>query len=135
MLVVAVPEGLPLAVTLALAYSVRVRACSISTTHTRTHTHTHTHTHTLTHTHMALNMCCIFVRHIASYSVDSCHIFALSSSPEARFTKYLTTILRLSNDNAIVKIDLRWTTNLPNRLTKGERFFLGMIHLQNCKIV
>jgi len=46
----------------------------------------------------------------------------------ARFTKYLTTILRLSYDNAIVTIDLRRTTNLPNRLTKGARLFLGMIH-------
>ena len=55
-------------------------------------------------------------------------------SSGARFTKYLTTILRLSYDNAIVTIDLRQTTNLPNRLTKGERLFLGMIHLQNCKI-
>jgi len=58
-------------------------------------------------------------------------------SSGARFTKYLTTILRLSydnRDNAIVTIDLRQTTNLPNRLTEGERLFLGMIHLQNCKI-
>ena len=47
----------------------------------------------------------------------------------------LQNILRLSYDNAIVTIDLRRTTNLPNRLTKGGRLFLGMIHLQNCKIV
>ena len=53
----------------------------------------------------------------------------------ARFTKYLTTVLRLSYDNAIVTIDLRRTTNLPNRLTKGARLFLGMIHLQDYKIV
>jgi len=53
----------------------------------------------------------------------------------ARFTKYLTTILRLSYDNAIVTIDLRRTSNLPNRLTKGAGLFLGMIHLQNGKIV
>ena len=55
--------------------------------------------------------------------------------PGARFTKYLTTILRLSYDNAKVTINLRRTTNLPNRLSNGERLFLGMIHLQNCKIV
>ena len=55
--------------------------------------------------------------------------------PVARFTKYFTTILRLSYDNAIVTIDLRRMTNLPNRLTKGARLFLGMIHLQNCKVV
>jgi len=58
-----------------------------------------------------------------------------SQIPGARFTKYLTTILRLSYDNAKVAIDLRRTTNLPNRLTNVERLFLGMIHLQNCKIV
>ena len=52
----------------------------------------------------------------------------------ARFTKYLTTIYQ-NPDNAIVTIDLQRTTNLPNRLTKGARLFLGMIHLQNCKIV
>jgi len=56
-------------------------------------------------------------------------------TPGGRFTKYLTTILRLSYDNAIVTIDLRRMTNLPNRLTKGARLFLGMIHVQNCKIV
>ena len=54
-------------------------------------------------------------------------------SSGARFIKYLTTILRLPYDNAIVTIDLRQTTNLPNRLTEGERLFLGMIHLQNRK--
>ena len=43
------------------------------------------------------------------------------SGPGARFTKYLTTILRLSYDNAIVTIDSRRTTNLPNRLTKGAK--------------
>ena len=32
--------------------------------------------------------------------------------PGARFTEYLTTILRLSYDNAEVTIDLRRTTNL-----------------------
>jgi len=47
----------------------------------------------------------------------------------ARFTKYLTTVLRLSYDNAIVTIDWRRTTNLPNRLTKDARLFLGMIDL------
>jgi len=47
----------------------------------------------------------------------------------------LQNILQQSYDSAIVTIDLRRTSNLPNRLTKGERLFLGMIHLQNCKIV
>ena len=53
----------------------------------------------------------------------------------ARFTKYLTTILRLSYDNTKVTIDLRWTSNLQKHPTKGARFFLGTIHLQSCKIV
>ena len=34
----------------------------------------------------------------------------------ARFTKYLTTILRLSYDNGKVTIDLRRTSNLQNIL-------------------
>ena len=52
-----------------------------------------------------------------------------------RFTKYLTTILRLSYDNAKVTIDLRRTSNLQKHPTKGARLFLGTIHLQSCKIV
>ena len=40
------------------------------------------------------------------------------TKPWARFTKYLTTILRLSYDNAIVTIDLRQTYNLSNILGK-----------------
>jgi len=55
--------------------------------------------------------------------------------PTADVGPDLQNILRQSYDNAIVTIDLRQTTNLPNRLTKGERLFLCMIHLQNCKIV
>jgi len=35
-------------------------------------------------------------------------------TPGARFTKYLTTILRLSYDNAKVTINLRRTSNLQN---------------------
>ena len=37
-------------------------------------------------------------------------------SPGARFTKYLTTILRVSYDNAKVTINLRRTSNLQNIL-------------------
>jgi len=40
----------------------------------------------------------------------------------ARFTKYLTTILRLSYDNAEVTIDLRRTCNLQNILQRMESF-------------
>jgi len=40
----------------------------------------------------------------------------------ARFTKYLTTILRFSYDNAKVTIDLRRTTNLQNSLQWTEGF-------------
>jgi len=36
--------------------------------------------------------------------------------PGARFTKYLTTILRLSYDNAKVTTNLRQTSNLQNIL-------------------
>ena len=51
--------------------------------------------------------------------------------PGPRFTKYLTTILRLSYDNANVTIDLRL---IYKTSTKGTRIFLGTIHLQNCNI-
>ena len=40
----------------------------------------------------------------------------------ARFTKYLTTILRLSYDNANVTIDLRRTSNLQNILQRAQGF-------------
>ena len=40
----------------------------------------------------------------------------------ARFTKYITTILRLSYDNAKVTIDLRRTSNLQNIIQKAQRF-------------
>ena len=60
-------------------------------------------------------------------TVDGC-------DPGVRFTKYVTTILRLSYDNAKVTIDLRRTSNLQHP-TKGARLFLGTIHLQSCKIV
>ena len=45
----------------------------------------------------------------------------------ARFTKYLTTILRLSYDNAKVTIDLRRTSNLPNILRRT--LLLLLLHL------
>jgi len=38
----------------------------------------------------------------------------IKQTPGARFTKYLTTILRLSYDNATVTINLRRTSNLQN---------------------
>jgi len=44
-------------------------------------------------------------------------------STGARFTKYLTTILRLSYDNVKVTIDLRRATNLPNILRRTQGFF------------
>ena len=44
--------------------------------------------------------------------------------PEARFTKYLKTILRLSYDNAKVTIDLRRTSNLQN-ISRERKAFLG----------
>ena len=48
--------------------------------------------------------------------------FAADKGPRARFTKYLTTILRLSHDNAKVTIDLRRTSNLPNILRRTQGF-------------
>jgi len=52
-------------------------------------------------------------------------IFSLGnvgSRPGARFTKYLTTILRLSYDNAKVTINLRRTSNLQNILRRAQGF-------------
>ena len=66
----------------------------------------------------------VFFRHSENYRTSG-----------ARFTKYLTTILQLSYDNAKVTIDLRRRSNLQKHPAKGARFFLGTIHLQNCKIV
>ena len=43
------------------------------------------------------------------------------SKAGTRFTKYLTTILRLSYDNAKVTIDLRRTSNLQNVLRSWWR--------------
>jgi len=42
--------------------------------------------------------------------------------PGARFTKYLTTILRLAYDNAKVTIDLRRTSNLQNILWRAQGY-------------
>jgi len=50
----------------------------------------------------------------------------------ARFTKYLTAILRLSYDNAKVTIDLRRMSNLH---IIRARLFLGTIHWQNRQIL
>ena len=50
----------------------------------------------------------------------------------ARFTKYLTTILRLSYDNAKVTIDLRQTSNLQNILRRTQGFSYVQL---TCKIV
>ena len=55
-------------------------------------------------------------------------------STGARFTKYLTTVLRLSYDNAKVTIDLRRTSNFTKHLTKDARLFLAT-NLQNREIV
>ena len=48
--------------------------------------------------------------------------FSCRPESEARFTKYLTTILRLSYDNAKVTINLRRTSNLQNILQLMESF-------------
>ena len=61
--------------------------------------------------------------------------FSNNWTPAARFTKHLTTVLRLSYDNVKVTIDLRRTSNLQNILRRAQGFFKGTIHLQSCKIV
>jgi len=43
--------------------------------------------------------------------MSSTNVFLRTNKTEARFTKYLTTILRQSYDNAKVTINLRRTSN------------------------
>jgi len=83
---------------------------------------------------MRLRLSCRALLIIAlHYYIRFC--FLLVARPGARFTKYVTTILRLPYDNAKVTIDLQRTSNLQKHPTKGARFLLGTIHLQTCKIV
>ena len=49
----------------------------------------------------------------------------------ARFTKYLTTILRLSDDNGEVTVDLTTNVQFTKHFTKNAVLFLGTIHLQD----
>jgi len=66
-----------------------------------------------------------------NFAVNSAKKHA-TENPGARFTKYLTTVLRLSYDNAKVTIDLRRTSNLQNILRKMQSFSsVG----STCKIV
>ena len=63
----------------------------------------------------------------------STELWRYGTTSEARFTKYLTTILRLSYDNAEVTIDLRRTSNLSNILRRTQG--LDTIYLRIHKIV
>ena len=56
-------------------------------------------------------------------------------SPGARFTKCLTTVLRLSYDNAKVTINLRRPSNLSKHLTMNRKLLIGNIHMPNRNIV
>ena len=56
------------------------------------------------------------------------------SEPAARFTKYLTTILRLYYDNAKVTIDLRQASNLLNILRRMQGFYSVRFTRKNRKI-
>ena len=82
-------------------------------------------TFTLAHRHSS---CCILP---AKY-LRFLQFFADHSAAGARFTKYLTTISRLSYDNAKVTIDLRWTSKVQNILRRTQ----GFSYVQfTCKIV
>ena len=50
--------------------------------------------------------------------------------PGARFTKYLTTHIQLSYDNAEVTIDWRRTSNLQNILSLSSAIVAPWMHLQ-----
>ena len=85
-----------------------------------------------------------YIKYLSLYNCLSASVHELISNlavsesvkhrSRARFTKYLTTVLRLSYDNAKATIDLRRTSNLQHP-TKGARLFLRTIHLQSCNIV
>ena len=53
--------------------------------------------------------------------------------PGTPFTQYLTTMLRLSYDNAKVMIDLRRTSNLPNTLRSTQKFSWGRFTRENVR--
>jgi len=58
----------------------------------------------------------------------------MSTNSGARFTEYLTAILRLSYDNAEVTTDLRRSSNPQNILRRSQGF--SQVGLQfTCKIV
>ena len=62
------------------------------------------------------------VRPIRSLHAAAAGLLLWVRRPGARFTKYLTTILRLSYDNAKVTIDLRWTSKVQNILRRRQGF-------------
>jgi len=106
----------------------------LSTSHGRVHTHTHTHAHTVSVNERTNGWVCL-VADVKSHTPTalstrssattdgprdalcqskSCQRWTTagtSCTTGARFTKYLTAILRLSYDNAKVTINLRWTYN------------------------
>jgi len=57
--------------------------------------------------------------------ITSLSPYVLPRRPEDRFTKYLTTVLRLSYDTAKITIDLRRTYNFLQNILRRT------IHLQN----
>jgi len=59
---------------------------------------------------------------LISQSVSGPDFCSQLQSCAARFTKYLTTFLRLSYDNATVTVDLRRTSNLQNILRRTQSF-------------
>ena len=54
--------------------------------------------------------------------LNTWHLLLYFAAALDRFTKYLTTILRLSYDNAKVTIDLRRTSDLQNILRRTQGF-------------
>jgi len=59
---------------------------------------------------------------LVSLSLSGPDFCSRPQSCAARFTKYLTTFLRLSYDNAKVTIDLRRTSNLQNIIRRAHGF-------------
>jgi len=74
--------------------------------------------------YVALALLHLQLRDMDRVDADVTAALQLDYQAGAQFTKYLTTILRLSYDNAKVTIDLRRTSNLQYPSYEARKAFL-----------
>jgi len=74
------------------------------------------------HTTLERQIFVFIAQMLISQSLSGPDFCSRPQSCAARVTKYLTTILRLSYDNAEVTIDLRRTSNLQNIIRRAQGF-------------